>query len=92
METKGLDSGLSQVLGLDRLQWKYWGLFSSAWRAAFTFVHRRPPTPLFPLELVSRTPGMLRALISNKLQPALDPKAYSSKIGYRERALLTYVI
>jgi hypothetical protein len=91
METKGSDSGLSQVPGLDLFQWKYWGLILSADRRQFTPVHRRPPTPPFPVELVSRMPNLPNALIPNKLQPGLDPKAYPSKTGYRERALLTYV-
>jgi hypothetical protein len=91
METKGSESGVSFVWGLDGLQWKYWGVTQSRRWSAFTRVHAPTPTPCFPLELVSRTDRTRIVWSANQEQPGLDPKAYSVKIGNRERALFTYV-
>jgi hypothetical protein len=55
METKGLDSGVLAVLGLERLQWKWWGQSCGVGVGVFTDLHIEPPTPSFPLEPVSRT-------------------------------------
>ncbi len=52
METKGSDSGVSQVPGLDWFQWKYWGLALARRSRAFTPVHRTAPTPVLPLEFL----------------------------------------
>ena len=91
METKGSDSRPFACLGVGPAPVEILG-FEPLWgRLGFTLVHWQPPTPSFPMELTSRTSCLCGALISNKLQPHLDPKAYPVEAGYRERALLTYV-
>ena len=50
METEGSDSGCSPILGLERLQWKWWGRLYRDGAGAFTLLHFESPTPSFPVE------------------------------------------